>query len=173
MLKHQGALLMRGTRMQRTEVAVRAIVRRVTTTTDRTAMGVRCVLASIALTITIRARKAISLAKVISRGRVVTSLVLAIIVKAAMGREEVAISPVPVTIVKEAINLVKEAINLAKVVMGREKVAISPVLATIVKAAINREKAATNRERVAISSVKVVTTAVLVLTATILMLSTA
>ena len=166
MLKHQGALLMRGTRMQRTEVAVRAIVRRVTTTTDRTAMGVRCVLASIALTITIRARKAISLAKVISRGRVVTSLVLAIIVKAAMGREEVAISPVPVTIVKEAI-------NLAKVVMGREKVAISPVLATIVKVAINTEKAATNRERVAINSVKVVTTAVLVLTATILMLSTA
>lgn len=166
MLKHQGALLMRGTRMQRTEVAVRAIVRRVTTTTDRTAMGVRCVLASIALTITIRARKAISLAKVISRGRVVTSLVLVIIVKAAMGREEVAISPVPVTIVKEAI-------NLAKVVMGREKVAISPVLATIVKVAINREKAATNRERVAISSVKVVSTAVLVLTATILMLSTA
>lgn len=143
-----------------------AIVRRVTTTTDRTAMGVRCVLASIALTITIRARKAISLAKVISRGRVVTSLVLVIIVKAAMGREEVAISPVPVTIVKEAI-------NLAKVVMGREKVAISPVLATIVKVAINREKAATNRERVAISSVKVVSTAVLVLTATILMLSTA
>lgn len=136
-----------------------AIVRRVTTTTDRTAMGVRCVLASIALTITIRARKAISLAKVISRGRVVTSLVLAIIVKAVMGREEVAISPVPVTIVKEAI-------NLAKVVMGREKVAISLVLATIVKAA-------TNRERVAISSVKVVSTAVLVLTATILMLSTA
>lgn len=129
-------------------------------------MGVRCVLASIALTITIRARKAISLAKVISRGRVVTSLVLVIIVKAAMGREEVAISPVPVTIVKEAI-------NLAKVVMGREKVAISPVLATIVKVAINREKAATNRERVAISSVKVVSTAVLVLTATILMLSTA
>lgn len=159
MLKHQGALLMRGTRMQRTEVAVMAIVRRVTTTTDRTAMGVRCVLASIALTITIRARKAISLAKVISRGRVVTSLVLAIIVKAVMGREEVAISPVPVTIVKEAI-------NLAKVVMGREKVAISLVLATIVKAA-------TNRERVAISSVKVVSTAVLVLTATILMLSTA
>lgn len=166
MLKHQDALLMRGTRMQRTEVAVRAIVRRVTTTTDRTAMGVRCVLASIALTITIRARKAISLAKVISRGRVVTSLVLAIIVKAAMGREEVAISPVPVTIVKEAI-------NLAKVVMGREKVAISLVLATIVKVAINREKAATNRERVAINSVKVVSTAVLVLTATILMLSTA
>ena len=173
MLKHQGALLMRGTRMQRTEVAVMAIVRRVTTTTDRTAMGVRCVLASIALTITIRARKAISLAKVISRGRVVTSLVLAIIVKAVMGREKVAISPVPVTIVKEAI-------NLAKVVMGREKVAISPVLATIVKAATNREKAATNRERVAINrervpinSVKVVTTAVLVLTATILMPSTA
>ena len=136
-----------------------AIVRRVTTTTDKTAMGVRCVLASIALTITIRARKAISLAKVISRGRVVTSLVLVIIVKAVMGREEVAISPVPVTIVKEAI-------NLAKVVTNREKVAISPVLATIVKAA-------TNRERVAISSVKVVTTAVLVLTATILMLSTA
>ncbi len=122
-------------------------------------MGVRCVLASIALTITIRARKAISLAKVISRGRVVTSLVLAIIVKAVMGREKVAISPVPVTIVKEAI-------NLAKVVTNREKVAISPVLATIVKVA-------TNRERVAISSVKVVTTAVLVLTATILMLSTA
>ena len=130
MQKHQDALLMRGTRMQTTEVAVRAIVRRVTTTTDKTAMGVRCVLASIALTITIRARKAISLAKVISRGRVVTSLVLAIIVKAVMGREEVAISPVPVTIVKEAI-------NLAKVVMGREKVAISPVLATIVKVAIN------------------------------------
>ena len=166
MQKHQGALLMRGTRMQRTEVAVRAIVRRVTTTTDRTAMGVRCVLASIALTITIRARKAISLAKVISRGRVVTSLVLAIIVKAVMGREEVAISPVLVTIVKEAI-------NLAKVVMGREEVAISPVLVTIVKVAINTEKVATNRERVAISSVKVVTTAVLVLTATILMLSTA
>lgn len=145
---------------------MRAIVRRVTTTTDRTAMGVRCVLASIALTITIRARKAISLAKVISKGRVVTSLVLAIIVKAVMGKEKVAISPVPVTIVKEAI-------NLAKVVMGREKVAISPVLATIVKVAINREKAATNRERVAISSVKVVSTAVLVLTATILMLSTA
>ena len=159
MLKHQDALLMRGTRNQTTEVAVRAIVRRVTTTTDKTAMGVRCVLASIALTITIRARKAISLAKVISRGRVVTSLVLVIIVKAVMGREEVAISPVPVTIVKEAI-------NLAKVVTNREKVAISPVLATIVKAA-------TNRERVAISSVKVVTTAVLVLTATILMLSTA
>ena len=129
-------------------------------------MGVRCVLASIALTITIRARKAISLAKVISKGRVVTSLVLAIIVKAVMGREKVAISHVPVTIVKEAI-------NRAKVVMGREKVAISPVLATIVKVAINREKAATNRERVAINSVKVVTTAVLVLTATILMLSTA
>ena len=143
-----------------------AIVRRVTTTTDKTAMGVRCVLASIALTITIRARKAISLAKVISRGRVVTSLVLAIIVKAVMGREKVAISPVPVTIVKEAINLAKVVTNLAKV-------AISPVLATIVKVAINREKAATNRERVAISSVKVVTTAVLVLTATILMLSTA
>ena len=122
-------------------------------------MGVRCVLASIALTITIRARKAISLAKVISRGRVVTSLVLVIIVKAVMGREEVAISPVPVTIVKEAI-------NLAKVVTNREKVAISPVLATIVKAA-------TNRERVPINSVKVVSTAVLVLTATILMLSTA
>ncbi len=129
-------------------------------------MGVRCVLASIALTITIKGKMAISLAKVISRGRVVTSLVLAIIVKAVMGREKVAISPVPVTIVKEAI-------NLAKVVMGREKVAISPVLATIVKVAINREKVATNRERVAISSVKVVTTAVLVLTATILMLSTA
>ena len=159
MQKHQGALLMRGTRMQRTEVAVMAIVRRVTTTTDKTAMGVRCVLASIALTITIRARKAISLAKVISRGRVVTSLVLAIIVKAVMGREEVAISPVPVTIVKEAI-------NLAKVVMGREKVAISPVLATIAKVVTNREKVAT-------SSVKVVSTAVLVLTATILMLSTA
>ena len=136
-----------------------AIVRRVTTTTDRTAMGVRCVLASIALTITIKGKMAISLVKVISKGRVVTSLVLAIIVKAVMGREEVAISPVPVTIVKEAI-------NLAKVVMGREKVAISLVLATIVKAA-------TNRERVAISSVKVVSTAVLVLTATILMLSTA
>ena len=159
MQKHQDALLMRGTPNQTTEVAVMAIVRRVTTTTDRTAMGVRCVLASIALTITIRARKAISLAKVISRGRVVTSLVLAIIVKAAMGREKVAISPVPVTIVKEATNLMKEATNLAKV-------AISPVLATIVKVA-------TNRERVAISSVKVVTTAVLVLTATILMLSTA
>ena len=159
MLKHQDALLMRGTPNQRTAVAAMAIVRRVTTTTDRTAMGVRCVLASIALTITIRARKAISLAKVISRGRVVTSLVLAIIVKAVMGREKVAISPVPVTIVKEAI-------NLAKVVTNREKVAISPVLATIVKVA-------TNRERVAISSVKVVTTAVLVLTATILMLSTA
>ena len=159
MLKHQDALLMRGTPNQRTAVAAMAIVRRVTTTTDKTAMGVRCVLASIALTITIRARKAISLAKVISRGRVVTSLVLAIIVKAVMGREKVAISPVPVTIVKEAI-------NLAKVVTNREKVAISPVLATIVKVA-------TNRERVAISSVKVVTTAVLVLTATILMLSTA
>ena len=166
MLKHQDALLMRGTPNQRTAVAAMAIVRRVTTTTDRTAMGVRCVLASIALTITIRARKAISLAKVISRGRVVTSLVLAIIVKAVMGREKVAISPVPVTIVKEAINLAKVVTNLAKV-------AISPVLATIVKVAINREKAATNRERVAISSVKVVTTAVLVLTATILMLSTA
>lgn len=166
MQKHQDALLMRGTPNQTTEVAVMAIVRRVTTTTDRTAMGVRCVLASIALTITIRARKAISLAKVISRGRVVTSLVLAIIVKAVMGKEKVAISPVPVTIVKEAINLAKEATNLAKV-------AISPVLATIVKVAINREKAATNRERVAISSVKVVTTVVLVLTATILMLSTA
>ena len=159
MQKHQGALLMRGTPNQTTAVAVMAIVRRVTTTTDKTAMGVRCVLASIALTITIRARKAISLAKVISRGRVVTSLVLAIIVKAVMGKEKVVISPVPVTIVKEAI-------NLAKVVTNREKVAISPVLATIVKAA-------TNRERVAISSVKVVTTAVLVLTATILMLSTA
>ena len=166
MQKHQDALLMRGTPNQTTEVAVMAIVRRVTTTTDKTAMGVRCVLASIALTITIRARKAISLAKVISRGRVVTSLVLAIIVKAVMGREKVAISPVPVTIVKEAINLAKVVTNLAKV-------AISPVLATIVKVAINREKAATNRERVAISSVKVVTTAVLVLTATILMLSTA
>ena len=166
MLKHQDALLMRGTRNQTTEVAVRAIVRRVTTTTDKTAMGVRCVLASIALTITIRARKAISLAKVISRGRVVTSLVLAIIVKAVMGKEKVVISPVPVTIVKEAI-------NLAKVVTNREKVAISPVLATIVKVAINREKAATNRERVPINSVKVVSTAVLVLTATILMLSTA
>ena len=152
MQKHQDALLMRGTPNQTTEVAVMAIVRRVTTTTDKTAMGVRCVLASIALTITIRARKAISLAKVISRGRVVTSLVLAIIVK-------VAISPVPATIVKVAT-------NLAKVVTNREKVAISPVLATIVKVAINRE-------RVAISSVKVVTTAVLVLTATILMLSTA
>ena len=159
MQKHQDALLMRGTPNQTTEVAVMAIVRRVTTTTDRTAMGVRCVLASIALTITIRARKAISLAKVISKGRVVTSLVLAIIVK-------VAISPVPATIVKVAT-------NLAKVVTNREKVAISPVLATIVKVAINREKVATNRERVAISSVKVVTTAVLVLTATILMLSTA
>ena len=159
MQKHQDALLMRGTPNQTTAVAVMAIVRRVTTTTDKTAMGVRCVLASIALTITIRARKAISLAKVISRGRVVTSLVLAIIVKAVMGKEKVVISPVPVTIVKEAI-------NLAKVVTNREKVAISPVLATIVKAA-------TNRERVAISSVKVVTTAVLVLTATILMLSTA
>ena len=145
--------------MQRTAVAVMAIVRRVTTTTDRTAMGVRCVLASIALTITIRARKAISLVKVISRGRVVTSHVLAIIAKAAISREKVAISPVPVTIVKVAT-------NLAKVVTNREKVAISPVLATIVKVAINREK-------VAISSVKVVTTAVLVLTATILMLSTA
>ncbi len=166
MQKHQDALLMRGTPNQTTEVAVMAIVRRVTTTTDKTAMGVRCVLASIALTITIRARKAISLAKVISRGRVVTSLVLAIIVKAVMGKEKVAISPVPATIVKEAI-------NLAKVVTNREKVAISPVLATIVKVAINREKVATNRERVAISSVKVVTTAVLVLTATILMLSTA
>ena len=166
MQKHQDALLMRGTPNQTTEVAVMAIVRRVTTTTDRTAMGVRCVLASIALTITIRARKAISLAKVISKGRVVTSLVLAIIVKAVMGKEKVVISPVPVTIVKEAI-------NLAKVVTNREKVAISPVLATIVKVAINREKAATNRERVAISSVKVVTTVVLVLTATILMLSTA
>ena len=166
MQKHQDALLMRGTPNQTTEVAAMAIVRRVTTTTDRTAMGVRCVLASIALTITIRARKAISLAKVISRGRVVTSLVLAIIVKAVMGKEKVVISPVPVTIVKEAI-------NLAKVVTNREKVAISPVLATIVKVAINREKAATNRERVAISSVKVVTTVVLVLTATILMLSTA
>ncbi len=166
MQKHQDALLMRGTPNQTTEVAVMAIVRRVTTTTDKTAMGVRCVLASIALTITIRARKAISLAKVISRGRVVTSLVLAIIVKAVMGKEKVVISPVPVTIVKEAINLAKVVTNLAKV-------AISPVLATIVKVAINREKAATNRERVAISSVKVVTTAVLVLTATILMLSTA
>ena len=166
MLKHQDVLLMRGTPNQTTEVAVRATVRRVTTTTDRTAMGVRCVLASIAPTITIRARKAISLAKVISRGRVVTSLVLAIIVKAVMGKEKVAISPVPVTIVKEATNLAKVVTNLAKV-------AISPVLATIVKVAINREKAATNRERVAISSVKVVTTAVLVLTATILMLSTA
>lgn len=166
MQKHQDALLMRGTPNQRTAVAAMAIVRRVTTTTDRTAMGVRCVLASIALTITIRARKAISLAKVISKGRVVTSLVLAIIVKAVMGKEKVVISPVPVTIVKEAI-------NLAKVVTNREKVAISPVLATIVKVAINREKVATNRERVAISSVKVVTTAVLVLTATILMLSTA
>ena len=166
MQKHQDALLMRGTPNQTTEVAVMAIVRRVTTTTDRTAMGVRCVLASIALTITIRARKAISLAKVISKGRVVTSLVLAIIVKAVMGKEKVVISPVPVTIVKEAINLAKVVTNLAKV-------AISPVLATIVKVAINREKAATNRERVAISSVKVVTTVVLVLTATILMLSTA
>lgn len=166
MQKHQDALLMRGTPNQRTAVAAMAIVRRVTTTTDKTAMGVRCVLASIALTITIRARKAISLAKVISKGRVVTSLVLAIIVKAVMGKEKVAISPVPATIVKEAI-------SPEKVVTNREKVAISPVLATIVKVAINREKAATNRERVAISSVKVVTTAVLVLTATILMLSTA
>ena len=165
MQKHQDALLMRGTPNQRTAVAVMAIVRRVTTTTDRTAMGVRCVLASIALTITIRARKAISLAKVISRGRVVTSPVLAIIVKAAISREKVAISPVPATIVKVATNLAK-AISPEKVVTNREKVAISPVLATIVKAA-------TNRERVAISSVKVVTTAVLVLTATILMLSTA
>ena len=165
MLKHQGALLMRGTRMQRTEVAVMAIVRRVTTTTDRTAMGVRCVLASIALTITIRARKAISLAKVISRGRVVTSSVLAIIVKAATNREKVAISLVPATIVKVATNLAK-AISPEKAATNRERVAISPVLATIAKVAINRE-------RVAISSVKVVTTAVLVLTATILMLSTA
>ena len=151
--------------MQRTEVAVMAIVRRVTTTTDRTAMGVRCVLASIALTITIRARKAISLAKVISRGRVVTSLVLAIIVKAVMGKEKVAISPVPATIVKEAINLAK-AISPEKAGISREKAAISPVLATIAKVA-------TNRERVAISSVKVVTTAVLVPLVTILMLSTA
>ena len=142
-----------------------AIVRRVTTTTDRTAMGVRCVLASIALTITIRARKAISLAKVISRGRVVTSLVLAIIVKAVMGKEKVAISPVPATIVKEAINLAK-AISPEKAGISREKAAISPVLATIAKVA-------TNRERVAISSVKVVTTAVLVPLVTILMLSTA
>lgn len=142
-----------------------AIVRRVTTTTDRTAMGVRCVLASIVLTITIRARKAISLAKVISKGRVVTSLVLAIIVKAVMGKEKVVISPVPVTIVKEAINLAK-AISPEKAATNREKVAISPVLATIVKAA-------TSREKVAISSVKVVSIAVLVPLVTILMLSTA
>lgn len=142
-----------------------AIVRRVTTTTDRTAMGVRCVLASIVLTITIRARKAISLAKVISRGKVATSLVLAIIVKAVMGKEKVVISPVPVTIVKEAINLAK-AISPEKAATNREKVAISPVLATIVKAA-------TSREKVAISSVKVVSIAVLVPLVTILMLSTA
>ena len=165
MLKHQDALLMRGTRNQTTEVAVMAIVHRVTTTTDRTAMGVRCVLASIALTITIRARKAISLAKVISKGKVATSLVLAIIVKAVMGKEKVAISPVPVTIVKEAINLAK-AISPEKAATNREKVAISPVLATIVKVVTNREKAA-------ISSVKVVSIAVLVPLATILMLSTA
>jgi hypothetical protein len=165
MLKHQDALLMRGTPNQTTAVAAMAIVRRVTTTTDRTAMGVRCVLASIVLTITIRARKAISLAKVISRGKVATSLVLAIIVKAVMGKEKVVISPVPVTIVKEAINLAK-AISPEKAATNREKVAISPVLATIVKAA-------TSREKVAISSVKVVSIAVLVPLVTILMLSTA
>ena len=167
MQKHQGALLMRGTPNQTTEVAVRATVRRVTTTTDRTAMGVRCVLASIALTITIRARMAISLAKVISRGRVVTSLVLAIIVKAAMDREKVAISPVLATIAKEATNLAK-AISPEKVATNREKVAISPVLATIVKAATSRAT-----QKVAINSVKVVSTAVLVPLVTILMLSTA
>ena len=128
MQKHQGALLMRGTRMQRTEVAVMAIVRRVTTTTDKTAMGVRCVLASIALTITIRARKAISLAKVISRGRVVTSLVLAIIVKAVMGREEVAISPVLATIVKVAINREKAATNRERVAISSVKVVSTAVL---------------------------------------------
>ena len=142
-----------------------AIVHRVTTTTDRMAMGVRCVLASIALTITIRARKAISLAKVISKGKVATSLVLAIIVKAATSKEKVAISPVPVTIAKAATNLAK-AISPEKVVTSRERVAISPVLATIVKAA-------TSREKVAISSVKVVSIAVLVPLATILMQSTA
>ena len=128
MQKHQDALLMRGTRMQTTEVAVRAIVRRVTTTTDKTAMGVRCVLASIALTITIRARKAISLAKVISRGRVVTSLVLAIIVKAVMGREEVAISPVLATIVKVAINREKAATNRERVPINSVKVVTTAVL---------------------------------------------
>ena len=128
MQKHQDALLMRGTRMQTTEVAVRAIVRRVTTTTDKTAMGVRCVLASIALTITIRARKAISIAKVISRGRVVTSLVLAIIVKAVMGREEVAISPVLATIVKVAINREKAATNRERVPINSVKVVTTAVL---------------------------------------------
>lgn len=165
MQKHQDALLMRGTPNQTTEVAVRATVRRETTTTDRTAMGVRCVLASIALTITIKGKMAISLAKVISKGRVVTSLVLAIIAKAAMGREKVAISPVPATIAKEATNLAK-AISPEKVATSREKAAISPVLATIVKVA-------TSKGRVAISSVKVASTAVLVPLVTILMLSTA
>ena len=94
----------------------------------------------------------ISLAKVISRERVVTSLVPAIIVKAAT-------SLVLVTIAKTAISLVKVATN-------REKVVTSPVPAIIVKVAISKEKEVINL-------VKAATIAVLVLPATILMQSTA
>lgn len=134
----------------RAEVAERAIVRRVTMK-DIMATDVRCVHAIIVpLTAVIQARKATSLAQVISPEKVAINLVLA-------------------TIAKEVTSLAKAAIvqdTIVKEVISREKTAISLAPDTIAKVVISKEKAVTNLA-------KAVTIAVLALKATILMQSIA
>ena len=158
MQKHQGALLMPGTPRMKAEVAVRAIVRRVTMKVI-TATGVRCVLATIdPLTAAIKVKTAISLAKVISPVKVAINLVLATIAKVDISKEKADI--VQDIIAKAAINQEK-AIKTAKAVISKEKEAISLVLAIIVM------------EKEVISLVKVATISALALKATILMQSIA
>lgn len=151
MLKHQGALLMRGTPNQRMAVAERAIVLR--------EMEMKVIVRpprEEAIIQDTTAKVAINPAKVTNLVKVVTSPVQDITAK-------VAINPAKDT------SLVKVDIVLAsivKAVLSLVKVAISLVLVTIAKAAASPA-------RVATSPVRVGTPAALVLPAIILMLSTA
>ena len=134
-----------------------AIVLKVSTTTDKAATDVPHVLASIALTITIKDRKAISLAKVISPAKAATSHVPATIVKAAINKEKV-ISRGKVVISLAQDIIAKEFINRERDI-SREKEAIVLVTTVMEKEVINPSKVASSVVRV--------------LPGTILMLSTA
>ena len=173
MLKHQDALLMCGTPKKRTAVTARVTVRKVTTTTtttDKVTMGDPCVRASIAPTITPRAKVVTNLAKAISqekaatnRGREAISPVPATIVKVAISREKVATSLVLATIAKADTSLVKD-ISQERAISREKATSLAPAI--IAKAAIRRGKAV-------ISPVRVDTIVVLALLVIILMLSTA